>query len=370
MHLFIFVFVVTVAAGFLILRSQPFHERYSRDVPLFATHKIHQRAVPRVGGIALFAGCGLGLIAAAVSGHLAVATAAAWLATLAPVLIAGLAEDLTKSVSARTRLLASLLSGALACWLLGVSAERVDIPGIDALLSLPPFAVAFAVVAIAGVAHAVNIVDGLHGLALTLCLLAFAAFGYVGFQVNDAFIVLMAGLGAAATAGLRVWNFPTARMFCGDGGAYLLGAYLAILAGLLVARNDDVSPWFPVLTLFYPLWETTFSACRRRLRQGVPASAPDKLHLHSLLYAQTVQDGAVVHPPARDRANADASHCVSHLALLGVLPAVAWWNRTGYLVGCAVVLVIAYGVVYRRLAAGATPADPEEGRIRAWSSGA
>ena len=64
--------------------------------------------------------------------------------------------------------------------------------------------------------------------------------------------------------GFFVWNFPAGLIFLGDGGAYFLGFYLAELAILLLHRNPEVSPMFPLLLCIYPVFETLFSIYRRK----------------------------------------------------------------------------------------------------------
>lgn len=369
--LFILSFVMSLAAAYFILRGQGFHSHVTRDIPLPGSHKIHDTDVPRIGGVAVFVGWVTGLAAASYAGYLYWSAALAWVACLLPVFAAGLAEDLTKRVRPRTRLLWSLVSAGLAYGWLGVAAHRIDVPGGEALLAIPVVSFVFTLLAVGGLAHAVNIVDGLHGLALSVCFLALVALGYVAFQVNDSEMVLMSGLGAAAVLGLRAWNYPSGQIFCGDGGAYFLGCYVALLSGLLVGRNPQVSAWFPVLALLYPIWETLFSAYRRKIVLRVPASAPDNLHLHSLMFATLVGDAGPERPGSRGRCNSDASHSMVLLALMTVVPASLWWNDSRYLVASALGFVVVYLVLYRRLETRATavgvdvqhmPIDPRPGR--------
>ena len=68
---------------------------------------------------------------------------------------------------------------------------------------------------------------------------------------------------AGATAGFLVWNYPRGLIFAGDGGAYLWGVVIAMASVLLVQRHALVSPWFPMLLLIYPVWETLFSIYRK-----------------------------------------------------------------------------------------------------------
>jgi hypothetical protein len=157
----------------------------------------------------------------------------------------------------------------------------------------------------------------------------------------------MCGLGTGAILGFRVWNYPSGRLFCGDGGAYFLGAYVGILSALLVHRHSEVSAWFPLLLVLYPVWETLFSAYRRRILRGRPASTADKLHMHTLFYKRIKHsaEGRI----GRIRRNSDASVSMMVFAGGATLPAVLWWSDGGLLLAAALAYIVIYLAIYRRL---------------------
>ena len=347
LRLFLLSFGISLGVGYLTLRWEHLHARFTGDVAARGSHKVHTLSVSRIGGVSIFVGWILSLGVSGYYGELAPSTTAIWMVCLFPAFFGGLAEDFTKGVRPMARLLASFLSAGLAYTFLGAAVTRVDVVGVDALLALPAVAFVFTCIAIGGIAHAINIIDGLNGLASGVCLIALLALGYVGFQVGDYEIVLLCGLGAGAILGFRVWNYPSGRIFCGDGGAYFLGAYVAIVSAVLVSRHEQVSPWFPVLLVLYPIWETLFSAYRRRVLRGMPASRADKLHMHTLFYKRIkhpLQDGK-----ARSRRNSDASVSMMLFASGSAVPAVLWWSESAYLVAAAVAYVMVYLAIYRRL---------------------
>lgn len=347
LRLFLLSFAVSLGVSYLTLRFEHLHGRFTGDIALRGSHKVHTRAVTRVGGVAIFIGWLVSLAATSYYGKLSAEAAFMWLICLLPAFLGGLAEDLTKRVGRATRLLASFLSAALAYMLLGAVVSRIDLYGVDTLLMIPAVSFIFTCLAVGGVAHAINIIDGLNGLASGVCLIALLALSYVALQVGDWEIVLMCGIGAGAILGFRVWNYPSGRIFCGDGGAYFLGAYVAILSALLVHRHPQVSAWFPLLLVLYPVWETLFSAYRRRILRGRPASVADKLHMHTLFYKR------VKHPSdggkARTRRNSDASVSMMLFAGGSAIPAVLWWSEGAYLLTCAFAYIVIYLSIYRRL---------------------
>jgi UDP-N-acetylmuramyl pentapeptide phosphotransferase/UDP-N-acetylglucosamine-1-phosphate transferase len=285
--LHLFSTAVALVLCLLIVVTTPLHARYTLDVPASGVQKFHEKPVPRVGGLAIFLGLiiGYGLLETSYAGPHAEGTQM----LLKPMLFAalpafafGLAEDLTRSVGVAERLLATMASAVLAWWLTGVSLTQLDTPGLDALVAVLPLSVAFTAFAVGGVANAVNIIDGFHGLASGFFILACAAIGLIAVQVADPGLAQLAFLSAAVALGFFLVNYPFGRLFLGDGGAYLLGFWLAWLCVLLPMRNPEVSAWVSLLVCIYPVTEVLYSVYRRlalRLHMG----EPDRAHLHTLL---------------------------------------------------------------------------------------
>lgn len=271
-------FAVSLACSLLLVMTTRWHGRYSLD----ATHgvqKFHITPTPRIGGAAIMLGLWLAL--GVMPGDqqellLPVLTASM------PAFVFGLAEDLTRNVSVRARLLATMASG-VCCWALtGVSLLHSGIASLDMLLAWLPFSVLFTAFAVGGVANAVNIIDGFNGLASGTVLIGMAALGLIAQDAGDAPLAELCFVVCAVTAGFFVINFPFGKLFLGDGGAYLLGFLLSWLSVMLVYRNPDVSPWAPLLACGYPIFETVFTIVRRLWCRRHPGH-PDSWHLHSLV---------------------------------------------------------------------------------------
>lgn len=351
LRLAVVAFIVSAVVGFFTIRWAHLHAHLTADRRADGSHKIHKVEVPRVGGVGIFVGWLAALAGSVALGQMSGLRAATWVAVVSVVFVAGLTEDLTKKVRPRDRLFAALVSALLGAWFLGATLNRLDNPLLDLLFVSPPLAMLVTAVAVGGVAHAVNVIDGLNGLAGSICLMALAALGYVAVHVGDREIMLLALLGIGALLGFFIWNFPSGQIFNGDGGAYFLGIYIAMLSVLLVRRHDVVSAWFPLMLMAYPVWETLFSAYRRQMRGQSSASA-DRLHLHTLLYqrmprwfspSQGVGGGRSM------RRNSDASTLLMILGGANVIPAVLFWDSTPMLLGAAGLFILIYLTLYRRL---------------------
>lgn len=320
------------------------------DHDVSGPQKFHAHPVPRVGGIgivvALTCSCGFLLLAHPQFGRFAVLL----MACAVPAFVAGLVEDFTKLVSPGKRLLATVISAALAFWLLDARITRSDIPGLDPLLQYGFIALAVTLLAVAGIANSVNIIDGFNGLASMCVVIMLAALAYVAFQAGDPLVGELALAGVGAVLGFFLWNFPLGLIFLGDGGAYFLGFLVAELSILLLVRNAGVSPLFPLLVCIYPVFETLFSVYRRRYVRALPASMPDGIHLHSLIYRRLLR-WAVGDRSAKalTRRNSMTSPFLWALCMLPVVPAVLFYQDTVILAGLLGLFALSYMLLYRRI---------------------
>lgn len=349
MQTFWLAFAVAFAVTLAIVRSARRHVHFSGDVT-HGVQKFHVGAVPRIGGVALLLATAAALAWSGWRGLVGVE--AVWLGLAAlPAFGAGLAEDLTKRVGVAARLLATMAAAALGAWTLGAVLPRLGVPGLDTLIAQwPLLAWGVTLVAVAGVANAVNIIDGFNGLAAATSILMFMAFGYVAWVLGDAFIVQVCLSMIGALAGFFVWNYPRGLIFLGDGGAYLVGFLLAEVAVLLVVRHPQLSPWFCLLVCAYPITETLFSIYRKRFLRGMSPGVPDGLHLHMLVYRRLVRWAAGHHAASGLTArNSATSPYLWGLASLGIVPAVLFWHDERWLVASALGFVVAYVWVYARL---------------------
>lgn len=350
-------FLAGLLATLFIMRSSVRHSHLSADHDLSGPQKFHARPVPRVGGAGVMAAIVVGAVLASVN-HTAEA-AQVWLliACSVPAFVAGIVEDLTKRVSPRQRLIATAVSAGLAAGLLGGVIERTHIPGIDWAVTWFPFAVALTLFVVAGVANAVNIIDGFNGLASMCVFMMILAMAYVAFQVGDTFVFTACLITAGAVLGFFVWNFPAGLIFLGDGGAYLLGFLLAELGILLVHRNGGVSPIFPLLLCAYPIFETIFTMYRRKFVRGVATAAPDGIHLHTLIHRRLIRWTLQNNLERRrlTRRNSMTSPYLWLLCLTSVIPSVLWWHSTAILSWFLLAFVIAYVWLYARIVRFKTP---------------
>jgi UDP-GlcNAc:undecaprenyl-phosphate/decaprenyl-phosphate GlcNAc-1-phosphate transferase len=334
-----------------IIRLSRGQARVWDDHNLAGVQKFHAVAVPRVGGLAVSLGLAAVALWVAWAGHATARDMALVLACGLPPLVAGLLEDITKKVGVRTRLLATALAGVLAFFLLGAQLREVQMPGLDWLMGFTAFSLLFTVVAVAGVANAVNIIDGFNGLASAVVVISLLSLAYVGWQVGDSLVVSMALAGVGALLGFLLWNWPRGLIFLGDGGAYFIGYLVAVLSFILVARHRGVvSPWYPMLLFIYPVFETLFSIWRRKVVRGSSPGLPDGLHLHQLIFRRLVRWAV----GRRDAASLTLRNSLTApylwlLSSLAAIPATLFWRQPFVLIGFVAAFCVVYVWLYLRL---------------------
>jgi UDP-N-acetylmuramyl pentapeptide phosphotransferase/UDP-N-acetylglucosamine-1-phosphate transferase len=317
--------------------------------------KVHVFPTPRIGGIAIAAGC----VAGVVVNCIALGELCPWAILLlcaAPGFIWGLIEDFSGRGAVAVRLAITAAAASLAYFVLDARITELDMAGLDRLLGFHVFSFAFTVFAVTGVAHSINVIDGLNGLSGIIALLASIGLAIVAAVVGDSFVLGAASLLGASVAGFLAVNYPRGRIFLGDGGAYLVGLVLAVLSVLIVQRNSEVSPWFPLVLLAYPIWETLFSMYRRKAR-GYSTGSPDALHLHTLVYRRVVRwRGFAGKPADYVTRNSVASLVLWPIPLLCLMIALAFWAYSPALQIAAAAFGIIYTLAYRRLARFRVPA--------------
>jgi UDP-N-acetylmuramyl pentapeptide phosphotransferase/UDP-N-acetylglucosamine-1-phosphate transferase len=310
--------------------------------------KLHAKPTPRIGGVAVAGGVLGGILTAwGMAGE--VDKTALLLACVAPGLVWGLIEDVSKRGDVLVRLALSGVAAAMGFVLLDARITEVDLPLIDQALQFNLVSFAFTVFAVTGVANAINVIDGLNGLSSVNALLAAIGLAAVAWIVGDSFVFQAACVLAGAIGGFLAVNFPSGRIFLGDGGAYLIGLLLGLLSVILVQRNIEVSAWFPLVLLWYPIWETLYSMYRRKLR-GRSTGSADALHLHTLVYRRIVRwKGSGATAAERVRRNSLSSLCLWTLPLIGLGIALTFWNRSIVLQASAVAFAVVYVIAYRRI---------------------
>ncbi len=259
---------------------------------------IHSEPTPVAGGIAMMTGI---LVAAGVAVLLGDGSSR-WeiiggVGALAVVFGVGLFDDI-RGLSPRVKAAGTAIAGVV-FHISGVSIEVFRVPFWDLVILSPGWSLLITVLWVVGLANAVNLIDGLDGLAAGVVAIASAAFVLYALRLADVGIIDEANPGAfwaamalGAAAGFLPHNLHPARVFMGDGGALLLGALMAAATISVGGRSTGefsgqafffYAPLFiPLVILGVPVFDTAFAIVRRTVG-GRGLAAADLGHLHHRL---------------------------------------------------------------------------------------
>jgi UDP-N-acetylmuramyl pentapeptide phosphotransferase/UDP-N-acetylglucosamine-1-phosphate transferase len=222
-------------------------------------------------------------------------------------------------------------------------------------LSIPFVAIVFTILAVTGLSNAYNIIDGFNGLSSMVGIITLLGLAYVSFVVGDTLITYLSLMMASSIMGFFIWNYPRGLIFLGDGGAYLIGFWIALMSVLLVARHAQISPWFALLINAYPILETLFTIYRRQIHQGKSPGQPDGIHFHTLIYRRILNPTSAKNKNDLFSANAKTSPYLWVLSSFAVVPAILWWHSTMILIIFVVVFTISYLWIYKKVVSFRTP---------------
>jgi UDP-GlcNAc:undecaprenyl-phosphate/decaprenyl-phosphate GlcNAc-1-phosphate transferase len=261
-----------------------------------AGRRIHSRAVPRLGGVAVFAAtlCGLGVAASGWLGPLLDVrdtTVFALIAGGGIMFLVGLWDDL-RGLSPATKLLAQCVAAATV-FRLGFRIELLSL-GAGSELHLGWLALPLTMAWIVAVTNAFNLIDGLDGLAAGIAVVALVTTFMVSLALGNGEVAIICAVLVGALLGFLRFNFNPARIFLGDSGSLFIGFTLAMLSvhGSMKSATA-VLVLVPLFALALPLLDTTLTIGRRWLR-GVPLSVADSQHIHHKLLAHGLTQRRVV----------------------------------------------------------------------------
>jgi UDP-GlcNAc:undecaprenyl-phosphate/decaprenyl-phosphate GlcNAc-1-phosphate transferase len=260
------------------------------DVPL-AGRKTHHRAVPRLGGVALYLSCLIALSTLPLVDNLLTQTLRQYtsqiLVALIPatlVLLLGIYDDL-RGTNARVKFAALGLIAVL-FYAMGGRVEALSIPFVGSVQLPSTISFLVTVFWLVGIANAFNLIDGMDGLATGAALFSSVVILAVSFGREAPTMIVVAIVLCGALAGFLRYNFNPASIFLGDSGALFVGFTLAALSVLGAQKaTTAVAVAIPVLAFGLPVIDTAVTMTRR-LVSGKPLFEGDNEHIHHMLLAR------------------------------------------------------------------------------------
>ena len=298
--------VVGAVAALVTATATPLVRRFAVGSGLLVApdeRNVHSAPTPPLGGTAMLLGLLAGVLVAWMLGDFREVFAApsemvGVVAAAVIICAVGVIDDV-RPVSAPAKVAGMVLSGSVLS-LSGVSLVVLRIPFLDVVLLSPDLSALLTVVWVVLLANALNLTDGLDGLAAGIAAIAAATFFLYAIRLGDEGLLFDGNPGSVLAiivvgicVGFLPHNVHPARIFMGDGGALLLGLLMAASTVSVGGRTEAAysgqsffffAPVFiPVVILGVPLFDMAFAIVRRVATPGLHVTAADKEHLHHRL---------------------------------------------------------------------------------------
>ena len=239
--------------------------------------KVHTKIMPRMGGLAIY----LSFFAVLFLSHEMTMQHIGLLTGGTVLVLVGIIDDKT-DMPAKIKLLGQIFAACIVV-AAGVRVEFMTNFILGDVFPLYIFSVPFTVLWIVAITNAVNLIDGLDGLAAGTSIIAAATMAISGYATGQTEMASMALILIGASLGFLKYNFHPAKIFMGDTGSMFLGYNLSVLAIMGFTKSFTVlSLVTPILVLAIPILDTLFAIIRRKMNNK-PIFKPDKNHLHHCL---------------------------------------------------------------------------------------
>lgn len=235
--------------------------------------KVHQKIMPRLGGLVIYFSFMIGLFIMNPDSPHHYGIMAGGLV----IVLTGILDDIYE-LSARVKLVTQIAAALLAILWGGVQVSFINLP-FGGMLEFGGFSFVITLLWIVGVTNAINLIDGLDGLAAGVSSIALISISGMAIIMGDGYVMTVGFLLLVSTLGFLVYNFYPAKIFMGDTGALFLGYMIGVLSLLGFKGVTFISFIIPIIILGVPMTDTIFAIVRRLVKK-TPLSAPDKSHLH------------------------------------------------------------------------------------------
>ena len=292
MNTFFALFVIATLASLIITPVvRRLCERFQLlDVPT-DSRRLHTKAIPRLGGVAIYLSCLTALSTLPFVDNLLTQTLKArWLdifialipATL--VLILGIVDDL-RGTNATVKFTVLGMIATL-FYFLGGHIDALTIPFVGTVELPPLLSFAITILWLVGIANAFNLIDGMDGLASGAALFSSLVILIVSISQGRPLMTVVALVLCGALAGFLRYNFNPASIFLGDSGALFVGFTLAALSVLSAQKaTTTVAIVIPILAFGFPMVDTAMTMGRRLISRR-PMFQGDNEHIHHMLLAR------------------------------------------------------------------------------------
>lgn len=246
------------------------------DIP--NERKIHKKPIPRLGGLAIFGSFLLGYI---LYGEITTQMLSVLIGSFIIILL-GIFDDI-KPIRARYKFLVQIIAALVVVIYGQIYFTEISFFGFKWYFNLKVSHI-LSIFFIVAISNAINLIDGMDGLASGISSIYFATIAIIAIILNrlGGLDIILSLIMLGSTLGFLFWNFPPAKIFMGDSGSLFLGFMISIIALLGFKVATLTSLVIPLTILAIPIFDTLL-AILRRLLKGENIGTPDKEHFHHQL---------------------------------------------------------------------------------------
>lgn len=245
--------------------------------------RVNKKPMPTIGGLGIFVTFNIGafvLLREQFPTH----ELFALLLASSIIVLTGLIDDILE-LKPKQKMLGIFIAALVIYFLAEIRMNVLNLPFIDHEISLGWWSMPVTIFWILALTNAVNLIDGLDGLADGVSMISLITMGIVGYfflHTHQLYVPITCFMLAACLLGFLPYNFHPAKIFLGDTGALYIGFMIAVLSLKGLKNVTFISLLVPIVILGVPITDTVYAMIRRKLNKH-PVSQADKHHLHHQL---------------------------------------------------------------------------------------
>ncbi|RMC24981.1 MULTISPECIES: glycosyltransferase family 4 protein [unclassified Lactobacillus] len=251
------------------------------DIP--NARRVNKKPMPTLGGLGIFVTYNIGtfvLLREQFPTHEAFSV----LLASSVIVLTGIIDDILE-LKPRQKMFGILIGALIIYFLAGIKMNVLNLPFLNKQINLGWWSLPITIFWILALTNAVDLIDGLDGLADGVSLISLITMGIVGYfflHTDQLYIPISCFMLAACLLGFLPYNFHPAKMFLGDTGALYIGFMIAVFSLKGLKNVTFISLLVPITILGVPITDTIYAMIRRKLNHQ-PVSRADKHHLHHQL---------------------------------------------------------------------------------------
>ncbi len=256
--------------------------------------------------------------------------------------LVGFLDDLKLNIKPSKRLLIMIILIFTSVYLLPIKINNIEIPYLKFLLTNNLFSSIFVLVCFLFIINGANLVDGFNGLLTIHLIIINIILTYVNLGNSNLEFSFLLVSQIIILLSFLLFNFPKAKIFLGDSGAYLFGSLTSLNVIFTNNLNPKISSFFFCILLFYLFFEVFFSFFRKIIEKKSPIY-PDERHLHMLCYYKI---SAIY---GKNKANFLNALLVNLIYLILIIPGLYFYENSMLSRLWFFILLITYVFIYLRI---------------------